>query len=199
MPENYIRPFWEVFLGVPDHRQRKGRRHALATVLVVVVLGLINQQNSLRQIAQWARSLDRSMRRRLKFRHGKAPSYGTIRRVLLGLDVDALGVELQQWVEETVMVLAGGRIVQGLAIDGKTLRGSTDEEEGTPALHVLHAMVHELGAIVRSQSIPIGTNEAKAIHQLLEDLVLEGRVVTLDAAFTHRDVAEAVLEKRGPT
>jgi DNA-binding phage protein len=199
MPETYIRPFGDIFLGVPDHRRRQGRRHALPTVLIVVVLGLINQQNSLRQIARWAGSLDHSMRRRLRFRHGKAPSYNTIRRVLLGLDVDALGVQLQQWVEETVMVLAGSRILQGLAIDGKTVRGSSDEAEGTPALQVLHAMVHGLGAIVRSQLVPIGTNETKAIHRMLEDLVLKGRVVTLDAAFTHRDVAEVVLEKGGTT
>jgi hypothetical protein len=197
MPVGYIRPFEDIFWRVPDHRQRQGRRHKLSTVLNVVVLGLINQQNSLRQIAQWGSSLDRSMRQRLGYHHGKAPSYSTIRRVLMGLDIEALSVQLQEWVEETVAALAGRRYQQGLAIDGKTLRGSADEEEGTPALQVLHAMVHGLGAIVRSEAIPRGTNEAKAILQLLEGLILEGRVVTLDAAFTQREIVDRVVEKGG--
>ena len=42
------RPFISIFEGVPDPRQAKGRPHSLAAVLTIVVLALINQQNTLR-------------------------------------------------------------------------------------------------------------------------------------------------------
>jgi predicted transposase YbfD/YdcC len=43
------------------------------------------------------------------------------------------------------------------------------------------------------------TNEIKAIHPLLADLVLEGRVVTVDALLTQRDIAQAIVEKKAIT
>jgi hypothetical protein len=60
-----VRPFYLIFEHVPDPRQPRGKRHPLAAVLVVVILALINQQNSLRQIAAWAQGLDQRSRQRL--------------------------------------------------------------------------------------------------------------------------------------
>ncbi len=78
----WVRPFSAVFDEVPDWRHAKGRRHSLAVILNLVVVALINQQNSLRQIASWARGLDRQTRARLRFRHGRLalrPSGGRCR------------------------------------------------------------------------------------------------------------------------
>ena len=41
------------------------------------------------------------------------------------------------------------------------------------------------------------TNEITAVHALLESLVLDGTVVTVDALLTQRDVAQAILDKGG--
>jgi len=57
---------------------------------------------------------------------------------------------------------------QGVAIDGKTLRGSADGEADLPALQVLNAMVHSLGVILQSQAIPVRTNELGTIQSFLE-------------------------------
>jgi len=189
------RPFISIFERVPDPRQAKGRRHPLAAVLTIVVLALINQQNTLRQIAAWAQGLGEQIRRRLPLHRNRIPSEATIRRVLRNLDVEALTQAVQDWVEEVLTAYFPTAHWQGLAIDGKTLRRSQDED--LPALQVLHAMVHELGAFIRSQAIPAGRNELGAISPFLGEVVLEGRVVTLDALLTHRDIAQAILERGG--
>ena len=189
------RPFISIFERVPDPRQAKGRRHPLAAVLTIVVLALINQQNTLRQIAAWAQGLGEQIRRCLPLHHNRIPSEATIRRVLRNLDVEALTQAVQDWVEEVLTAYFPTAHWQGLAIDGKTLRRSRDED--LPALQVLHAMVHELGAFIRSQAIPAGRNELGAISPFLGEVVLEGRVVTLDALLTHRDIAQAILERGG--
>jgi predicted transposase YbfD/YdcC len=192
-----IRPFYEVFETVPDRRRAKGKRHPLAGVLCVVVLALIDQQNSLRQIAAWAAGLDWQARKRLPLRHNQVPSEATIRRVLRQLPVQALVRAVQAWVEEVLAAYFPNVDWQGMAIDGKTVRGSRDVDADVPALQVLNAMVHELGVFIQTQAVSAGTNELGTIHDFLENLVLSGRVVTLDALYTQQDVAQAILDKDG--
>jgi predicted transposase YbfD/YdcC len=196
MNTTYVRPFHEVLLGLPDHRHRQGCRHALATVLTVVILALVSGQDSLHQIAYWAQGLNLAMRRRLHFRHDQAPSYSTFERVLRHLDTDALAVRLQEWVEE-VLIAYPATTWQAVAIDGKTLRGSGDDTAQLPALQMLSAMVHQLGAIICSEPVPVGTNELGAIQKVLETLTLTGRVITLDAQFTQREIAQCILDRDG--
>jgi predicted transposase YbfD/YdcC len=192
-----VRPFYEIFETIPDRRRAKGKRHPLAGVLCVVVLALIDQQNSLRQIAAWAAGLDWQARKRLPLRHNQVPSEATIRRVLRQLPVQAVVRAVQAWVEEVLAAYFPNVDWQGLAIDGKTVRGSRDVDADVPALQVLNAMVHELGVFIQTQAVPVGTNELGTVHGFLEELVLSGRVVTLDALYTHQDVAQAILDKDG--
>ena len=154
-----VRSFYSIFDALPDRRRVQGRRHSLVGVLVVVTLALINQQNSLRQIASWADGLNWQDRKRLPLRRNQVPSYSTIRRVLGSLDALILANAVQVWVEKVLAAYFPTSEWQGLAIDGKTLRGSRDTSDDSPALQVLNALVHELGAFVQSQSVTVGTNE----------------------------------------
>ncbi len=192
-----VRPFISIFESVPDHRQAKGRRHSLVAVLAIVTLALINQQNSIPQIAAWARGLNIEARKRLPLRHYRVPSESTIRRVLRGLDVDALLREAQKWVEEVLTALYPTTNQSGLAIDAKTLRGSGGDRDHPQALRLLGALVHELGMFLKTQAIPSNTNELGLAPAFLEDLCLTGRVVTADAILTHKKIARLIVERQG--
>lgn len=41
------------------------------------------------------------------------------------------------------------------------------------------------------------TNEIPVIQEVLQDLLLTGRVVTVDALLTQREIAKTILEKEG--
>jgi len=102
--------------------------------------------------------------------------------------VDSLVRVWQAWVEEALSGWCPHDARAGLAIDGKVVRGSA-------ALEVLGAMVHGLGVMLANHPIPESTNEAGALQPFLESLLLEGRVVTLDAAHTSQATAQAVVQK----
>jgi hypothetical protein len=51
--------------------------------------------------------------------------------------------------------------------------------------------------MLANHPIPESTNEAGALQPFLESLLLEGRVVTLDAAHTSQATAQAVVQKGG--
>ena len=191
------RSLLEVLEELAEFRQAKGKRHALARVVILVILGLLCGQNSLHQIADWGQQLDRQTRRRIGNRHGKVASYSTIRRVLIGLDAVALAQALQEWVEEVLALAGQPTELEGLALDGKTLRGSGDEAAEIAALQVLNAVVQQLGVVLSSQSVPPETNELGAMPDFLEQLGLTDRVVTSDALHAQRDQAQTILEKGG--
>jgi len=193
-----VRPFVEALAEVVDYRQQP--QYELKAILTVIMLALLCGQNSERQIAVWAQHMPVSLRRRLKLPHLRVPSRSTIQRTLAQVNVDSLVRVWQAWIEDALsgwLPHEAGPGLAGLAIDGKTLRGSADRASGTAALEVLGAMVHGLGVMLANHAIPETTNEAGALQPFLESLLLEGRVVTLDAAHTSPATAHTIVQKGG--
>ena len=78
---------------------------------------------------------------------------------------------------------------------GKVLRGSFDRMRGT--VRLLAALDHQTGCVIRQRAIPPETNEEKTCLEFLKDLVLDGRIVVLDAAFCYPEICDAVVEGKG--
>ena len=68
-----------------------------------------------------------------------------------------------------------------------------------PAVQLLGALGHELGLVLAEVPVDPSRSEAGALPALLAGLVLDGWVVTVDAAFAERPAAEAILAKGGTT
>ena len=85
--------------------------------------------------------------------------------------------------------------VEGIAIDGKTLRGS--QKQGAPGAHLLAAFSHRLGITSAQQAVADKSNELFRIEDVLETLVLSGRIVTTDALHTQRYAAQTILDGDG--
>lgn len=192
-----VRPFVDVLAEVADYRPQP--QYELKVVLAVIVLGLLCGQNSERQIAVWAQHMPVSLRRRLKLPYLRVPGRGTIQRVVAHVNVDSLVRVWQEWIEQALSGWLSGEALPGLAIDGKTLRGSADRPSGTAALEVLGAMVHQLGVMLANHPIPETTSESGALQPFLESLLLEGRVITLDAAHTSQATEQTIVQKGGTT
>lgn len=123
------------------------------------------------------------------------PSYGTIRRVLEMIDIEELEYRLSVWATE-FSEATETEAWEGLATDGKSLRGSATSED--KAVHLLSIFSHQLEIVLKQRAVDGKTNEIPELRSLLEDVVLEGKLVTMDALHTQRDTAEKVLEKGGP-
>ncbi len=82
-----------------------------------------------------------------------------------------------------------------LAVDGKTLRGS--KKQGALGAHVLSVVSHRLGLTLTQQAVEAQTNEIKGIETVLAQIVLEGRVLTMDALLTQRQVAQTIVDQGG--
>jgi predicted transposase YbfD/YdcC len=82
-----------------------------------------------------------------------------------------------------------------IAIDGKTLRGR--KKQGAPGAHLLSALAHRVGLTLAQQAVDDKTNAIPVALDLLRHLVLEGRIVTMDALLTQRQIAQQIVAARG--
>ena len=113
----------EALAGVPDPRDRRGRRHSLAAILTLGIAAMLSGARSIYAIYQWGRVQPPEMVRSLGFTKDRTPSVSTLDVVFRGLDLGAFESVLTRWAESQF-----GDRVEAIAVDGKGLRGIHGEE-----------------------------------------------------------------------
>jgi len=191
-----IIPLVELFDAIPDFRQASGKRYALPAILALACAALVCGERSYSAIAEWGRNYGQPLVAALGFANGKTPGARTLHGILRHLACAQFESKLGQWADQ---VLASppptSEQAEGSAMDGKTLRGS--QKQGAAGAHLLSALSHRLGITLAQQAVADKSNELFQIEDLLETLVLKGRIVTMDALHTQRYVAQTILDGDG--
>jgi hypothetical protein len=132
----------------------------------------------------------------LGFARATAPCAATLYLIFRRLDRGAVDAALGRWAEGVLTGRPARRgALEGVACDGKTLRGS--RKQGAPGAHLLSAVSHRLGLTLAPEAVDDKTNEIGAIPALLARLLLAGRVITVDALLTQRAVAQTIVDGQG--
>lgn len=184
----------DVFSSIPDFRQSRGKRHPLPAILALASAAMLCGYRSYSAIAEWGRNYGQSLAHALGFTHGKTPCAATVHTIFSLIDKQILESKLGEWAEAIIGDKSNDEL-EAQSIDGKTLRGS--QKQGAPAAHLLSAVSHRLGLTLGQKAVPDETNEIGVVCDLVSQLILEGRVITVDALLTQRKLAEAILAQRG--
>jgi len=189
------RPLIEVLAEIPDFRSPHGKRHPLGALLALACSAMLCGYRSYTAIAEWGRHYGAHLVQALGFTH-RSPCAATLHTVLRRVDREAVEATLGAWAEGLLGEAPppeGGE--DAIAIDGKTLRGS--QKQGAPGVHLLSALAHRLGVTLAQQAVDDKTNEIPVALELLRHLVLEGRIVTMDALLTQRQIAQQIVGAGG--
>ena len=192
MPTRII-PLIEILVEMPDFRKSRGKRHPLAAILALGCAATLCGARSYSAMADWGRNYGRALAQALGFTHAKTPCAATLYTVFSHLDVALFEHRLRQWAEQVLAAYpARPDQDEALAIDGKTERGS--KKQGAAGTHLLSALSHRLGLTLAQLPVDDKTNETFAIEDLLDVLVLKGRIVTVDALHTQRFIAQTIRD-----
>ena len=202
MSELSCRPLVDVLAEVPDFRKSQGRRHPLPAILALACAATLCGYKSYGAMAAWGKNYGHELAEALGFARGKTPAVGTLHTVFRSLDKKALEQALATWAECVLAALPKHDQKRdqkegppALALDGKTLCGS--KNQGACDVHLLSAVSHGLGLTLFQEAVSDKTNEITAAQTVLASLVLEGRVVTMDALLTQKAIAETIVAKGG--
>ena len=155
----------------------------------MAVCAVLCDMNTFEEIAFWAESKETWLRRFLKL-EGGIPSHDTFNRVFRILNPKSFESAFRRWVGGLVPAVRGGT----LAVDGKTIRGSGDGEDGP--IHMVSAFATECGLVLGQVKVSDKSNEITAIPELLDSLLIRGYLVTIDAMGCQNEIAAKILEKK---
>ena len=181
-----------VFEDLPDPRIDRTKHHRLIDIVTIALCAVLSGADSFVEIATYGQAKEAWLRTFLALPHG-IPSHDTFGRVFAALDPAAVEHRFLQWVHTTLRPDAD----QVIAVDGKTLRRSHDRGQGREALHLISAWATETGVALGQVRVADHENEIVALPALLDQVVVAGAVVTLDAMGCQREVARTIVERKG--
>lgn len=173
------------FSGLQDKRKAKGKRYALATILLGMFLAKLCGEDKPSGIAEWVALRGEWIAQALGLKRKSMPSHHTYRRVLAdGLDVqefESLAREQQRLCGE-----AGYLVVA--CMDGKICRGTIDLG-ASDGLCLLALFLPGEGVTLAQIAVESGQNEISAAPTLLSWVDLRNKVVIGDALHTQRQIS----------
>lgn len=187
----------EALTEVPDRRDPRGVVHPLPGVLATAVAAVLAGSRSAAAVAEWAEDAPQEVlaglgvwRDPLTGWH-RAPDESTFRRILAGVDADALDDTVGRWIITARPGTRSGRRVY--SVDGKTLRGSGP---AGAQVHLLAVLDQHTGTVLGQVDVDGKTNELTRFRPLLDPLDLAGVLVTADALHTQREHARWLAEDK---
>ena len=204
----------ELFAGVSDGRAGQGRDHPVAAVLALAAAAVVAGMKGYTAITGWVADVPPAVLADLYLRSGAAPapppSKTTIWRVLTDADAGAFDVAVGTWLMSLAGLTApaaGGRDTGGkdrppalmqVRLDGKAIRGAKDADGNQVRLLAALAGPDAAASVVAAQAeVGKKTNEVPAATRVLDQIDLEGKIVTADALHTVKATADHIREHGG--
>jgi predicted transposase YbfD/YdcC len=173
------------FAELKDKRKAKGKRYALATILVGMFLAKLCGENQPSGIAEWVALRGKWIAQVLDLKRQSMPSHHTYRRALAD-NVDAKEFEALARDHQQQCGKAGYQVV--VAMDGKILRGTIDPETSN-GLCLLAVFLPGEGITLAQIAIQDKQSEVSAAPTLLGWVDLRNKVVIGDALHTQRQIS----------
>lgn len=148
-------PLIEALKTIPDWRRHREVQHPLWLMILTSLIGAMSGYSSLRGMSDFAQRHYQTIAAELGQPVTRAPSYGTLRRMMQAVSGQAVAQVFHQWVNPSEAVLAG----QGVALDGKALASTVKDCHGAHQdyVSVVSACVHESGWGVGQTAFQHGT------------------------------------------
>lgn len=172
---------------VTDPRRLWGNlRHKLESILIIGLISMLCGGKDFVDMEVLGKAKYEWLKGFLDLPNG-TPDSDTFRRVFERIDGDELSKCLTAWANDR-------QIVKQVSIDGKTSRGSANNEYS--AYHIVSAWAGEQGLTLGQVVVDEKSNEITAIPELLKLLDIKGAIVTIDAMGCQTDIAAAICDKK---
>ena len=179
------------FESLTDPRHPTGNlRHHFGEVIFMAFVSILCGINSYELMEEFCNLQKKWFKKYLSLPNG-IPSYNTFSRIFQAIEPN----QFSQCIAQHLDAIGYKGINHHIAIDGKALRGSRDQDH--KHVHSVSAWACDEGITLAQVFVSEKSNEITAIPELLELLDIEGSVVTIDAIGSQTAIAKKIVDKRG--
>jgi predicted transposase YbfD/YdcC len=179
------------FKSLEDPRAEYRIEHQLMDMLIITICATICGANDWEAVAEYGRAKQEWLSTFLELPNG-IPSHDTFNRLFARLNPEQMQSCFINWVEEVHQTTAG----ELLNVDGKTLRGAVEPGSAKSLIHMVSVWSSEHRLVLGQQKVDEKSNEITAIPKLLELLMIEGCLVSMDAMGCQKHIAQTIIAQR---
>jgi predicted transposase YbfD/YdcC len=174
-----------------DARQQSKVLHKLSEIIGISFMAMIANANDPVEIEYFCTFHEDFFRQHFTLEYG-IPSHDTIGRAFAMVSPKYMQGFRDRF-NELLNANEGEIVKKLLSIDGKTQRGNGNAEQ--KANHIVSA-VDENGFCLGEVRVDDKSNEITAIPELLDNLNIQGHIITTDAMGTQRDIVKKIRKKK---
>lgn len=183
--------FDSYFSVIQDLRQQGKVLHKLIDILFIAVAGFLAGADDWDIVIMFAEERIDWFKKYLELPNG-IPSVHTFRRVFRMIEPKQFEKCFILWTKDIARRSKGSVV----AIDGKTVRGAKDAGQEKSPVHIVSAWSSQNHLFLGQVKTDEKSNELTAIPELLDLLLLNGSIVTLDAMGTQKDIARKIVKDK---
>lgn len=176
------------FSSIPDPRRSCNLTYKLEHIFFIILAAVLAGANSINQIAVFGQAKSKWVKSLIAI--DSIPTYGIFWWTLVRIKPEFLRQLLREWLD----TLPEGLKNQVLAIDGKCLRGTQSNITLNPTLHLVSLFAVESGVILAQQPVENKSSEIAAIPKILEEINIQGAIITIDAMGCQKDIAKKICD-----
>jgi len=191
MMQQSPRTIVDFFSNIPDPRVNRTKHHPLINIITIAICAVLSGADTWTAVEAFGHAKKAWLEGFLDLKAG-IPSHDTFGRVFSQIDPEAFQAAFADWTRAI-----SGAIEGIIAIDGKTLRHSYDRATGKGAIVMVSAWAEQNHLVLGQRKVSEKSNEITAIPALLEMLVLEGCIVTIDAMGAQTRIAKQIIDQGG--
>ena len=174
---------------IEDPRKARGKRYNLVPILVCCFLATMCGYKNYSGFAEFCKNYKDSLFDILEFKDKKTPCAATFFNVIKSLGIQNVEKIISEWVESLL------DDSEAIAIDGKTLRGT--KKQGGDYYHLLSAFSTRFGITLYQEPVDVKSNEIPGVIELLKGIAIKGKIFTMDALLTQKNIAKKVVSNEG--
>jgi predicted transposase YbfD/YdcC len=180
------------FGGLKDPRTGNAKQHIFLEILIIAICAVICGADGWNDIELYGKNKKAWLKTFLELPKG-IPSHDTFGRVFALIKPEEFQGRFIEWVKAIEKLTAG----QVIAVDGKQLRRSHDQDIGKAAIYMVSAWATANQVVLGQRKVDEKSNEITAIPELLKLLEISGCIVTIDAIGTQTEIAKTIVDGGG--
>jgi predicted transposase YbfD/YdcC len=187
------------FEKIEDPRLNRTRKHNVIDIIAITVMATVSGMKNWIDIVDWGKANEEWLRKLLELPNG-IPSHDTFGRVFSLIKPEPFQSAFKEWVESIDLNFHARETI---AIDGKILKGSvrkkSDNIDKKSTLLIVSAWACKSGLSLGQLSSRMGKDEGekKTMEKLLDQIDVNGNIITIDAAGATPSIVKKIAEKGG--
>jgi predicted transposase YbfD/YdcC len=184
--------FTKSFSKLKDPRRtNKGNYlYPLEEVLFLVISSIISGWSKWTEIEEFGNEKIQWLRKYFPYNEG-IPSHDVLGKIFSKISPKEFNECFMDWVN-LISQISEGEVI---AIDGKTIKGSSIKTKSQKALHIVSAYATSNRICLGQTTVHKKNNEITAIPELLELLAIKSCIITIDAMGCQKKIAKKIIDQ----